>query len=159
MSRDATFEEGREAPLNLVAIDEGDLKILATLTQDAIFPITEMRWEPAHRRFALLLNRFRWEDKAAAETRGRGYERVQSLLVEDNVLGVASQGIDRHDEDTILSLLDLDFAPGEAPGGVLTLVLAGDGGIRLNIEALEVSLRDVTRPYEAPSHHAPHHDS
>ena len=159
MSRDATFEEGREAPLNLVALDVEDLKVLATLTQDAVFPITEMRWEPSHRRFALLLNRFRWEDKAAAETRGRGYERVQSLLVVDNVLGVASQGIDRQEEDTILSLLDLDFAETEAPSGAVTLVLAGDGGIRLNVEALEVTLKDVTRPYEAPSHHAPHHDS
>lgn len=157
MNRDATFEEGREAPLNLVARDAEDLDVLRTLTQDAIFPITEMRWDARGRRFAVLLNRFRWEDKANAETRGRAYERVQSLLVIDGVERVASQGIQRDDADTVLSLLDLVFDETDTPAGAVTLVLAGDGGIRLEVEALEITLKDVTRPYAAPSKSAPSH--
>jgi hypothetical protein len=38
------------------------------------------------------------------------------------------------------------------------LTLAGDGAIRLSVEALEVSLKDVTRPYRAPSGKVPQHD-
>ncbi|EDZ47731.1 conserved hypothetical protein [Rhodobacterales bacterium Y4I] len=116
-----------------------------------------MSWRASQRRFALLLNRFRWEDRDAAERRGRAYERVQSLLVVDNVLRVASQGVDRKDKDLVLSLLAVSFEPGEDGTGHVLLTLAGDGAIRLTVEALEVSLRDVTRPYRAPSGKAPDH--
>ncbi|UWQ62248.1 DUF2948 family protein [Leisingera caerulea] len=154
---DASFEDGREVPLNLGALEEEDLKVISSLVQDAVFPATEMSWRATERRFALLLNRFRWEDRDAAERRGRAYERVQSLLVVDNVLRVASQGVDRKDKDLVLSLLAVDFEPGEDGTGHVLLTLAGDGAIRLLVEALEVSLRDVTRPYRAPSGKAPDH--
>ena len=157
MSQDATFEEGREAPLNLGALDADDLRVISSLVQDAVFPVVEMTWQASRRRFAVLLNRFRWEDEAAARLRGRAYERVRSLLVVDNVLRVASQGVDRSDKDVILSLLSVDFEPGEDGTGVVLLTLAGDGAIRLDVEALEVTLKDVTRPYQAPSGKAPHH--
>lgn len=157
MSNDATFDEGREAPLNLGAADGDDLSVISSLTQDAVFPVTEMKWRASDRRFALLLNRFRWEDEEAARKRGRAFERVRSLLVVDNVLGVASQGLDRDDGDTVCSLLSVTFAPDKDCAGQLLLTLAGDGAIRLNVEALEVSLRDVTRPYQAPSRNMPEH--
>ncbi|MBQ0751937.1 MAG: DUF2948 family protein [Roseovarius sp.] len=155
MTEDAKFEDGREAPLNLGAMEAEDLKILSSLAQDAVFPITEMTWQPTKRRFGLLLNRFRWEDRGRER---HGPERVQSLLVVDNVLRVASQGIDRSDKDTILSLLAITFEPGTEGAGHLLLTLAGDGALRLEIEALEVTLKDVTRPYRAPSGKVPHHE-
>ncbi|WP_294608311.1 DUF2948 family protein [uncultured Roseovarius sp.] len=154
MTRDATFEDGREAPLNLGAFDLDDLKVISSLAQDAVFPITEMTWRAGERRFALLVNRFRWEDQGQAR---HAPERVQSLLVVDNVLHIASQGIDRNDRDTILSLLSITFEPGEEGAGHVLLTLAGDGAIRLEIEALEVTLKDVTRPYLAPSRKVPDH--
>lgn len=157
MTTDATFEEGGEAPLYLGALDEEDLKVIATLAQDAVFPASEMKWQPGARRFAILLNRFRWEDADAARRRGRDFERVQSLLVFGNVLRVASQGVKPGDKDTILSLLDVVFVPGEDAAGQVLLTLAGDGAIRLEVEALEATLRDVTRPYRAPSGGVPHH--
>jgi hypothetical protein len=79
-------------------------------------------------------------------------------LVVDNVLHVASQGIDRSDKDTILSLLALTFEPGAEGAGHVLLTLAGDGALRLEVEALEVTLKDVTRPYRAPSGKVPHHE-
>ena len=62
MTEDARFEDGREAPLNLGALDADDLKVISSLAQDAVFPGSEMRWLQKERRFALLLNRVRWED-------------------------------------------------------------------------------------------------
>ncbi len=157
MTQDATFEDGREAPLYLGALDPEDLQVIASLVQDAVFPITEMTWRPAERRFALLVNRFRWEDLDAAQTRNRAVERVQSLIVVDQVLGVASQGIERSDPDMILSLLSINFELGDDGAGDVLMTLAGDGAIRLEVEALEVSLKDVTRPYFAPSKKVPDH--
>jgi len=154
MSTDATFEEGGEAPLNLGALDAEDLKVISALVQDAVFPANEMTWSPAQRRFAILLNRFRWEDKGRDR---HGPERVRSLLVIDEVLGVASQGVPYRDPDTILSLLSVEFEPGADGAGHILLTLAGDGAIRLQVEAVGVTLKDVTRPYRAPSGKAPDH--
>ena len=154
MSDDARFEDGREAPLNLGAFDPEDLQVLSSLVQDAVFPVTEMTWRPRERRFALLLNRFRWEDQGRDR---HGAERVQSVLAIDHVLKVSSQGIDRSEKDMVLSLLAVEFEPGEDGTGYVMLTLAGDGAIRLAVEALEGSMRDVTRPYLAPSGKAPDH--
>lgn len=155
MSEDAKFEDGREKPLNLGALDGDDLRIVSSLAQDAVFPITEMQWDAKARRFGLLLNRFRWEDTGNGR---HAPERVQSLLAFDHVLRVASQGIDRTDQDTILSLLAIAFEPAEDGSGDILLILAGDGGIRLSVEAIEATLKDVTRPYVAPSKAVPKHD-
>lgn len=151
---DATFDDGREAPLNLGAQDGEDLQVISSLVQDAVFTVSDLSWRPAQQRFVLLLNRFRWEDRARDR---HGPERVRALFVADNVSQVSSLGVDPRDRDLILSLLALTFEPGADGGGDLLLTLAGDGAIRLKVEALEVTLKDVTRPYRAPSGHTPHH--
>ncbi|MEL7127190.1 MAG: DUF2948 family protein [Pseudomonadota bacterium] len=156
MTDDARFEDGREAPLNLGALDTDDLQVISSLVQDAVFPMTEMRWEARARRFALLLNRFRWED---AGKERHAPERVQALLSFEDVLRVSSQGIDRSDTDMILSILSVSFDAGEDGAGHITLTLAGDGAIRLTVEAIDATLRDVTRPYVAPSKTVPEHDT
>jgi hypothetical protein len=154
---DARFEDGDDRPLRLIAQDVADLPVLASLVQDAVFPITEMRFDARARRFALLLNRFRWEDRPAAEAAKRPYERVRSLLVIDDVLRLRSSGIDRTDRDTVLSLLTIAFAQGTDGMGTLTLTLSGDGGIAIDVEAVNLRLEDVSRPYAAPSGKIPDH--
>ncbi|KIN74934.1 DUF2948 domain containing protein [Sulfitobacter noctilucae] len=155
MTQDARFEDGREAPLNLGAMDADDLQVISSLVQDAVFPASEMRWDRGAQRFALLINRVRWED--AGKTR-HAPERVQSLLMFQTVQGVASQDVPKGDADTILSLLTLSFEETDAPSGHITLMLAGDGAVRLAVEAIDVTLKDVTRPYVAPSKKLPRHD-
>lgn len=151
---DARFEDGRTASLHLKALEPEDLPVISALVQDAIFPATEMTWRARARRFAVLLNRFRWEDDGAGR---RSPERVQALLVIDEVQKVASQGIERGDKDMVLSLLSLTFEPGEDGTGQVVLTLAGDGAISAHVEALDVTLKDVTRPYIAPSKSVPSH--
>ena len=153
-ANDARFEDGQDAPLNLGAQDSDELQVLSALIQDAIFPITEMKWQAKQHRFGLLLNRFRWEEGARGQT---APERVQSILVFDNVLSVASQGVDRSEKDMILSVLSATFEAGEDGAGDIVLTLAGDGAIQLRVEAIEATLKDVTRPYKAPSGQAPKH--
>lgn len=154
---DARFEDGETGPLNLVARDSDDLQVISALVQDAVLTGADLKWERTKRRFSCLINRFRWEDREAAEAARRPYERVRALLVIEDVLAVRSQGIDRGDPQTVLSLLSLDWAPGADGTGALTLVLAGDGAVRLEVEALEVTLHDVTKPYIAPSRRKPEH--
>ena len=149
---DARFEDGATRPINLVARDEGDLAVIAALTQDAVLTASDLRYEKARRRFAMLINRFRWEDGST-----RSPERVRSLLVFDDVTVVQGQGVNRRDPDLVLSLLTIGFLPGDEGTGSVTLTFAGDGAVALAVEALEVSLKDVTQPYLAPSRQTPQH--
>lgn len=157
MTEDARFEDGAERPLRLQAFDAEDLVVLSALVQDAVFPASEMIWTHRQRRFAILLNRFRWEDLPKAERLGGAFERVQSVLVIEDVLKVQSLGVKKGDGTVVLSLLSVSWEPGKDGTGRVILTLAGDGTIALTVEALEVLLRDVTRPYVAPSAKAPLH--
>ncbi|MFN3643205.1 MAG: DUF2948 family protein [Gemmobacter sp.] len=154
---DARFEDGGERPLALRAEAPEDVAILSALVQDAVLPAADLRYERRKRRFALLLNRFRWEDRAAAERSGRPYERVRSLLVIDFVLAAKTQGLPGRDGDTVLSLLAIAYEPGAEGAGTLTLTFAGDGALRLAVECVDLTLTDVTRPWRAPSGKAPQH--
>ena len=153
MTEDARFEDAAPGALALRALDADDLRVISTLVQDAVFPVAEMTWDSRRRRFAVLLNRFRWEEGDGR----RPPERVQSLLVIDDALKVASQGIDRGAADLVVSLLALDWRAGADGTGRITLVLAGDGAVAVDVEALEVTLKDVTQPYRAPSGQTPRH--
>lgn len=157
MTEDARFEDGGEAPLRLMAVDAGDLEVISALAQDAVFPASEMTWRPGRRDFALLLNRFRWEDSEAAAKRGRPVERVQAVLHFGDVLKVQSQGLERGEKDMVMSLLSISFEPGEDGTGRVILTLAGDGAIALEVESIDARLQDVTRPYLAPSRKTPGH--
>ena len=157
MTEDARFEDGGENPLRLKALDIDDLGVISALVQDAVFPVSEMIWTKKDRRFALLLNRFRWEDAPTAQARNRAFERVQSVLVIEDVRKVQSLGVSRGDSTVIMSLLSMAFEPGLDGMGRVILTLAGDGVIAVEVETLEVVLRDVTRPYAAPSGKAPEH--
>jgi hypothetical protein len=156
MTEDARFEDGAERPLRLAALDAEDLRIISALVQDAVLTGPDMTYDAARRRFALLLNRFRWEDRDRAARAG-DYERVRALLVVHDVLAVGRQGIDPTDQDAVLSLLAVEFTPGPDGTGDITLVFAGDGAIKLSVECVDVVLSDVTRPYRAPARRAPDH--
>ncbi len=154
---DARFEDGDDAPLRLIAQEAADLPVISALVQDAVLQTGDLTWQKSRRRFACLINRFRWEDRAAAEAAGRPYERVRALLVVDGALSVRSSGFDRNDRDLVLSVLSVDWRAGDDGAGEVTLVLAGDGAIAIGVEALDITLQDVTRPYAAPSGKAPDH--
>jgi len=160
---DARFEDAQERPLRLIAQDVEDLKVISALVQDAVLTARDLTFSTRRRRFSLLVNRFRWEDHAQAQAAGRAFERVRAVLDFGDVIRVSHQGLDRRDPDTILSLLAVDFtadadAAVDAPlSGRVLLTFAGNGAIALDVECLEVTLADVTRPYVAPSRRAPDH--
>lgn len=154
---DARFEDGQDKPVRIIAHDPDDLPVLSALIQDGLVRVEDISWMKGRRRVALKIARFRWEDHDRAQKSKRPYERVQSLLIVDDVLGFRSQGVAAGDRDIVLSILALHHEPGPDAGGVLTLTLAGDGALAFDVDCVEVRLQDVSRPYEARSAHAPDH--
>lgn len=142
-------------PLRLVAGDTDDLTVISASVQDAVTKGELLAYESRKHRFSLEINRFRWEVEGA---RKKGpHARVRSLLAFDGVLAVRTRGISKADPDMVYSLLSLDFEPDdEPPGGVVTLLFAGDGELALTVEALDVTLLDTD--YEWTTRHTPSHE-
>jgi hypothetical protein len=159
MNQDAGFNDALDRPLNLGAQDAEDLQVISSLTQDAVLTVDDLKWSRAERQLVFLLKRFRWEDVELAKQQGRDPERVQSLLVIQNATGLASQGIDRTQADIVLSLMSLEFSGAVEGVGDLILTFSGDGALKVQVDGLDVALRDVTRPYVAPSKQVPNHDA
>jgi hypothetical protein len=149
----ANFEDVSYTPLRLVAFTVEDLKVISTMTQDAAFPSSEMSLNSGKRRFAMLLNRYRWE-----VTNSKNVERVQTILAFEDVKNVKTQNINKANNNLALWLLNISFIAEEDGMGAIEIILAGGGKIRLQVEALEVTLRDVTQPYLAPSRQIPNHN-
>lgn len=158
MTQDAGFNDALDRPLNLGAQDAEDLQVISSLTQDAVLTVDDLKWNRAERQLVFLLKRFRWEDVELAKQQGRDPQRVQSLLVIQNATGLASQGIDRKQADIVLSLMSLEYSGAEDGVGDLILTFSGDGALKAQVDGLDVALRDVTRPYVAPSRQVPNHD-
>jgi len=155
---DARFEDGApDKPVYLKAEALEDLVVISTLAQDAVAQTSDMSWLKKKHRFAILLNRFRWEDAKAASKSGRPFERVQSMLVIETVLSVTAQNVDPADKSIVLELLGISFEPKADAAGIVSLTFSGDGAISMEVECLDVTLKDMSKPYKARSQNLPSH--
>lgn len=137
--------------VRLLAEDEEDLKIISAHLQDAVMRIGDLAYLARHRRFAVLVNRFCWEDCGESNLG----VRVRAGLHFDGVLKVQSQNLRQDDPDAVAVLLAIEFTPETDGGGIIDLMLSGGGRIRLSVECIDAALRDITEPRPAvarPAH-------
>ncbi len=139
--------------LKLAALDAEDLAVISAHLQDAVLQRGDMTWLPAQRRFVLVARRFDW---AAPE--GTPPRRRLTGLHFERVLGVKARGLapDTPSAEP-LELLAITFEPRDPPSGCATLVFAGGAAIRLDLECIEVRMRDLGPVWEAegrPDHEA-----
>lgn len=160
------------APLRLRAEDAEDLAILAAALQDAIVPVREIAYFLEDRVFALVANRFMWEvgerrdltlpaggdpdgfgsdeDDARIEemrqTGGPLFLRTLSGLAIAHVAKVQSRGVDLKERGRFLNLLTL-FVDGDE----LRLEFSDDVSIRLQVDGMDVRLRDLGEPWPTAS--------
>ncbi len=158
MASAARAQGGSERPLKLRADDIEDLQVLSALVQDAVLPASEMTWDHRRRRFACLINRFRWEAVQEGEQRDLHLERVQAVLAVDDVIAVRSQGpAPEVSQGIVLSLLMLSFQSDGDGMGRVVLTFAGDAAVEVEVEAINITLQDVTCTYDAFSQRTPKH--
>lgn len=146
--------------LRLIALDEDDLKVISAQLQDGLLRMGEMTYLPKERRFVAVLKRFDWlkaaeVNGAATPDEGRFYERREAALRFERVLGAQYRNLPLNNEAAVEMLLAVHFEPGDAPGGHVSLIFAGGGGIRLAVECIEAELRDlgpVWRTRNKPDH-------
>ena len=131
-------------PLKLLALDTEDLGVLSAHLQDAVLRVSDIAYVPGEHRFAMIANRFDWENAAEGKgQRKKNFQRRRSALRFDRVLGVQTQRMEPRAKDAVLELLAVQFEETDKPEGHITLVFSGGAAIRLHVECIEAELRDL----------------
>lgn len=138
--------------LRLLALDAEDLEILSAHLQDAVIRVGDMAYLPREHRFAAVLNRFDWVNAVADSSSAKPVNvRRNAAIRFERVLKAQLQGIDLKASKQALALLALQFEPGEAPAGAVTLIFAGGAAVRLEVECIEAELKDLGAAWAAKS--------
>ena len=131
-------------PLKLYARDAEDMAVISAHLQDAVGRIGDMAYEAEAQRFVLLTNRYCWEQEKTPM-------RVRSALQINTVRSIQHRKLNMARRDGVVSVLAVRFEPEDAPSGRLHLVFAAGGEIRLEVEACEAILEDISAPWRAQS--------
>lgn len=129
--------------LKLLALDAEDLEVISATTQDAIVRVGDMGYAQGDKRFALLMNRYAWEEG------GKKGQRKRTALHFDRVEAVKAAGFDLEARDGVLELLAIRFEPASDPAGTIELSFAGGGTVRLTVECLEARMQDLGAAWAA----------
>ncbi|MBE7244570.1 MAG: DUF2948 family protein [Actinomycetospora chiangmaiensis] len=127
--------------LRLAALDAEDLTVISAHLQDAILRPEDLSYLTAERRFLMAVRRFDWTPDAPPR------RRLAGVHVE-RVLGVKSRGLQPGDA-TPMSLLALTFTPTDAPSGHIDFVFSGGAALRLEVECIEVRMKDLGPVWES----------
>ena len=125
--------------LKLKAFDEDDLIIISSLCQDSIIKEHEYGYDEKSKRFAIIMNRFCYEEKESFRTKSAiHFDYVESLKIKN---------IKKEDKDETLVLLAIKFKEIQKPGGSIILEFSGNKAINLLVENIEVFLTDIGDPW------------
>jgi hypothetical protein len=137
-------------PIRLRAADAEDLAVIAACLQDAIASLAEMRYERAEQRFALVVERFLWEE-APNRSAGAGLRARRCGLHFEGVRSVRVRGLDQQRPTQVLELLTVMWEESGERGErgercTVSLMFAGGGEIRLETSGLGCYLMDLDAP-------------
>ena len=137
--------------LKLIALDREGLGVISAHIQDTCVKRVDMTWLPRQRRFLVAGMRYDW---VGAKTGPE--ERVSSVLRFERVLKVSHLGLTEIDSDATLNLLGMTFEKTDPPAGIIILAFADGALVRLEVECVEVELRDMENrvPAQACPGHA-----
>lgn len=142
-----------EKGLKLKAQDQEDLTIISAYLQDAVTVIGDFSFSPRERLFALMLNRFQWEEYGlGSRDQKHNCHRIRTGCHFENVLKVSAQNIPQGDKQHVLELLAIETDVLENGNVAIDLIFAADGVIRLETELIEASMMDIGEPYKAKCH-------
>lgn len=140
--------------LRLLAVDDGDLKVISAACQDGVCKPADLSYEAKKRRFHLEFNRFRWEN--AGDVAASDLQRVRSALSFEDVTAVKVRGLPSKSADMVLSILSVEWLDAEeAPAGQIRILFAGDGELLISADCLDATLVDVSQPWRTrnrPAH-------
>jgi len=139
--------------LKLRAQDTDDLTVISAYLQDAVAVVADFSHSPKERFFAMMFNRYVWEETVTAKNNAeRKCRRIRTGCHFENVIKVTSQNIPQNDKKHVLELLAFEAEPLENENIAIDLIFAADEVIRLEVELIEAQMQDIGDPYPAACH-------
>ena len=129
--------------MNLNAIDTDELKIIATILQDGLVEVSEVKYLPSIRSFIIMITRFMWEEKII----NKENKRVKAVLVFEDVLSVFSKNIDQMNKSNTLELMTFNYFPTRTKNIEIQLLFKNDAIIKLETEIIKCKLQDQGKPW------------
>jgi len=129
--------------MNLNAIDTDELKIIATILQDGLVEVSEVKYLPSIRSFIVMITRFMWEEKII----NKENKRVKAVLVFEDVLSVFSKNIDQMNKSNTLELMTFNYFPTKTKNIEIQLLFKNDAIIKLETEIIKCKLQDQGKPW------------
>ena len=124
--------------MKLNAIDTEELKIIATVLQDGLIEVNDVKYLPSIRTFIVMITRFMWEEKIVNKINNR----TKAVLVFEDVLAVHSKNIDQMDKAKVLELLTFNFYYNKSKNIEIELLFNNDATIKLETEVVQAKLED-----------------
>jgi hypothetical protein len=124
--------------MKLNAIDTEELKIIATVLQDGLIEVSDVKYLPSIRTFIVMITRFMWEEKIVNKTNNR----TKAVLVFEDVLAVHSRNIDQMNKTKVLELLTFNFYYNKSKNIEIELLFNNDATIKLETELVQAKLED-----------------
>ena len=124
--------------MKLNAIDTEELKIIATVLQDGLIEVSDVKYLPSIRTFIVMITRFMWEEKIVNKTNNR----TKAVLVFEDVLAVHSRNIDQMNKTKVLELLTFNFYNNKSKNIEIELLFNNDATIKLETEVVQAKLED-----------------
>ena len=132
--------------LKLIAKTEDDLRVISAHLQDSIVKISDIANLKKNRLFLMQLNRFMWEDVEKGVFRKN--KRIRTVIKFENVINVMSKNINQNIE-RFLDFLTIKTFKMPIKIMNMNLIFSGDIIIKLEVEAIEVTLDDQGSPWES----------
>ena len=129
--------------MKLNAIDTEELKIIATVLQDGLIEVSDVKYLPSIRTFIVMITRFMWEEKIVNKTNNR----TKAVLVFEDVLAVHSRNIDQMNKTKVLELLTFNFYYNKSKNIEIELLFNNDATIKLETEVVQAKLEDQGEPW------------
>ena len=127
--------------LKLAALDTEDLTVISAHLQDAILRPEDLTYLAGEQRFLMVVRRFDWTPDVPPRRRLAGVHFAR-------VLRVKTRGLAPGDAMP-MSLLALTFEATDAPSGHIDMVFSGGAAVRLEVECIEVRMKDLGPVWEA----------
>ena len=134
--------------LKLTARNEEDLKVISAYSQDSIVSIRDIVFLKKNRIFIMVTNRFMWEALQKKFER-KNIKRIRSALKFEEVLKVRSKKINQKNKNRNLECLAIQCDEKLNNNYEVKIFFSGDGVITLTLEAIDVILQDLGKPWEA----------
>ena len=129
--------------MQLNAIDTDELKIVATILQDGLIEVNDVKYLPSIRSFVLMITRFMWEEKIFNKVN----KRTKAVLIFEDVLSVYSKNIDQSDKTKTIALVTFNFYPNKSKNMEIELLFKNDAIIKLETEIIKCKLEDQGKPW------------